>query len=89
MPRLLVIPQVGFVAYDSPEMLGTVAAMEKELVDEHGLILRYRTDSGVDGLEPGEHPFLACSFWLVEQYAHTGRRARSRGADGHPGGPGQ
>lgn len=71
---LLVIPQVGFVGYSSPEMLGTVAALEAELVDESGLILRYQTASGVDGLEPGEHPFLACSFWLVEQYAHTGRR---------------
>lgn len=72
---LLVIPQVGFVPYGSPEMLGTVAALEKELVDEHGLILRYQTATGTDGLAPGEHPFLACSFWLVEQYAHTGRRA--------------
>lgn len=71
---LLVIPQVGFLAYDSPEMLGTVAAMESELVDEYGLLLRYRTEIGLDGLAPGEHPFLACSFWLVEQYAHTGRR---------------
>lgn len=71
---LLVIPQVGFVAYDSPEMMGTVAAMEAELVDSHGLILRYQSASGLDGLSPGEHPFLACSFWLVEQYAHTGRR---------------
>lgn len=71
---LLVIPQVGFVPYTSPEMLGTVDAMERELLDSHGLILRYRTETGLDGLEPGEHPFLACSFWLVEQYAHTGRR---------------
>lgn len=71
---LLVLPQVGFVAYDSPEMLGTVQALETELLESHGLILRYRTDSGVDGLAPGEHPFLACSFWLVEQYAHSGRR---------------
>ncbi|WP_425864955.1 glycoside hydrolase family 15 protein [Arthrobacter sp. TWP1-1] len=70
---LLVLPQVGFVAYSSPEMLGTVAALENELVDRHGLILRYQTESGLDGLEPGEHPFLACSFWLVEQYAHSGR----------------
>ena len=29
--------------------------------------------AGVDGLPPGEHPFLACSFWLVEQYAQSGR----------------
>ncbi|WP_427016157.1 glycoside hydrolase family 15 protein [Pseudarthrobacter sp. P1] len=72
---LLVIPQVGFLAYDDEKMLGTVARMEQELLDDHGLLLRYRSESGVDGLEPGEHPFLACSFWLVEQYAHTGRRA--------------
>lgn len=29
--------------------------------------------AGVDGLSGTEHPFLACSFWLVEQYARTGR----------------
>ena len=38
-----------------------------------GLLLRYRTESGVDGLDGGEHPFLACSFWLVEQYARSNR----------------
>jgi GH15 family glucan-1,4-alpha-glucosidase len=27
----------------------------------------------VDGLPSGEHPFLACSFWLVSAYAHAGR----------------
>lgn len=76
---LLVLPQVGFVAYDSPEMRGTVQAMEAELLGPAGLILRYRTDEGVDGLAPGEHPFLACSFWLVEQYAHSGRREEAVG----------
>ncbi|WP_413542007.1 glycoside hydrolase family 15 protein [Arthrobacter sp. VKM Ac-2550] len=70
---LLVIPQVGFVKYDDDVMLDTVARLEQELVEEAGLILRYRTEAGVDGLEPGEHPFLACSFWLVEQYARSGR----------------
>ena len=38
-----------------------------------GLLMRYRTSTGVDGLEGGEHPFLACSFWLVSAYALAGR----------------
>lgn len=69
---LLQLPQVGYLAADDPRMLGTVAAIESELL-VGGLLLRYRTERGVDGLPPGEHPFLACSFWLVEQYALSGR----------------
>jgi GH15 family glucan-1,4-alpha-glucosidase len=69
---LLTLPQVGFCAYDDPRMLATVAHLERTLMRD-GLLLRYDTSEGVDGLPPGEHPFLACSFWLVEQYAHTGR----------------
>jgi len=70
---LLQLTHVGFLDYDDPRMLGTVAFLERELLNGEGLLLRYRTGAGVDGLEPGENPFLACSFWLVEQYAHTGR----------------
>ena len=69
---LLQLPQVGFCEPDDERMLGTVAAIEAELLRD-GLALRYRTEEGVDGLPPGEHPFLACSFWLVEQYARSGR----------------
>lgn len=75
---LLVIPQVGFLPYNDEHMLGTVARLEEELLTDDGLLLRYRTESGVDGLEPGEHPFLACSFWLVEQYARTGRKVEAK-----------
>jgi GH15 family glucan-1,4-alpha-glucosidase len=75
---LLQLPQVGFIDYDDPRMLGTVAALEAQLLTEHGLLLRYRTEQSDDGLEPGEHPFLACSFWLVEQYAHSGRADEAR-----------
>ncbi|TLF28467.1 glycoside hydrolase family 15 protein [Microbacterium sp. 5K110] len=70
---LLILPQVGFCAYDDPRMLATVARMEQTLMPD-GWLLRYRT-TGVDGLAGDEHPFLACSFWLVRQYAHSGRRA--------------
>ncbi len=69
---LLILPQVGFCAYDDPRMLATVARMEQTLMPD-GWLLRYRT-TGVDGLAGDEHPFLACSFWLVGQYAHSGRR---------------
>ena len=74
---LLQLPQVGYCAPDDERMLGTVAALEEDLM-HGGLLLRYRTESGVDGLPPGEHPFLACSFWLVEQYALSGRETDAR-----------
>jgi GH15 family glucan-1,4-alpha-glucosidase len=70
---LLVLPLVGFIDGDDPRMLGTVAAIEEDLIRD-GLVMRYRTESGVDGLKGGEHPFLACSFWLVSAYVAAGRR---------------
>ncbi|MEP6843502.1 MAG: glycoside hydrolase family 15 protein [Pseudolysinimonas sp.] len=69
---LLILPQLGFLAADDPRMLGTVAAIEHNLMRD-GLVMRYEASSGVDGLVGDEHPFLACSFWLVQQYAESGR----------------
>ena len=66
------LPIVGFVDGDDPRMLGTIAAVEQDLMRD-GLLLRYRTATGVDGLTGNEHPFLACSFWLVSAYAGAGR----------------
>jgi GH15 family glucan-1,4-alpha-glucosidase len=71
---LLVLSQIGFVDGDDPRMLGTIAAIEEDLTRD-GLVLRYRTESGVDGIGGHEHPFLACSFWLVSAYAAAGRTA--------------
>lgn len=71
---LLQLPQTGFIAYDHPAMLGTVAAIEADLQGESGLLHRYRTETGTDGLDGDEYAFLICAFWLVEQYAHSGRR---------------
>ncbi len=69
---LLLLSDVGFVEGDDPRMLGTIKAVEEDLMHK-GFLLRYRTESGVDGLSGAEHPFLACSFWLVQAYAHAGR----------------
>ncbi len=69
---LLVLPLIGFIEGDDPRMVGTIEAIERDLMRD-GLVLRYRTDSGVDGLSGTEHPFLACSFWLVSAYAVAGR----------------
>jgi GH15 family glucan-1,4-alpha-glucosidase len=69
---LLQLVQVGFLPPDDPHVASTIAAIEKELLVD-GLLLRYRTERDVDGLPPGEGTFLACSFWLAEAYARTGR----------------
>ncbi|WP_341955091.1 glycoside hydrolase family 15 protein [Microbacterium sp. LWH13-1.2] len=74
---LLVLPQVGYCAPDDPRMLRTVEQIERTLLTG-GFLWRYRTESGVDGLDGGEHPFIACSFWLVEQYATSGRVDEAR-----------
>lgn len=74
---LLVLAQVGYCEFDDPRMLGTVKALEDDLLAD-GLLLRYRTTGSDDGLSPGENAFLACSFWLVEQYANSGRLADAK-----------
>ena len=71
---LLQAALVGFLPPTDPRIVGTVAAIERELV-ESGLVLRYRTETSVDGLPPGEGAFLACSFWLADNYALMGRQA--------------
>lgn len=70
---LLQLPHTRFLTPDDPKMLGTVAKVEQDLVDEYGLVYRYRTEAGLDGLAGDEYPFLICAFWLVEQYAVSGR----------------
>ncbi len=58
-------------------MIGTVKAIEQRLVVD-GFVLRYDTGQGVDGLPAGEGAFLACSFWLADNYILQGRIAEAR-----------
>ena len=69
---LLNIPLVGFLPGSDARVRGTVAAVEKELLSD-GFVRRYTTTEDVDGLPPGEGAFLACTFWLADNYAAVGR----------------
>ena len=64
---LLIIPQVGFLPADDPKIIGTVAAVEAELVTD-GFVRRYATGKVDDGVGGGEAAFVACSFWLADAY---------------------
>jgi GH15 family glucan-1,4-alpha-glucosidase len=74
---LLLIPATGFLPATDPRVLGTIAAVERELMAD-GFVLRYRTEAGADGLPPGEGAFLPCSFWLADARAATGRLPEAR-----------
>jgi len=69
---LLMIPLVHFLPATDERMRGTVAAIERELVED-GFVHRYSTEATDDGLPPGEGAFLVCTFWLVDNYSLMGR----------------
>lgn len=45
------------------------------MTDGSGLVLRYRTDDGLEGEEGG---FPLCTFWLAQAFALAGRVDRAR-----------
>ena len=74
---VLMMPLLGFLPATDPRVIGTVAAIERDLMAD-GLVLRYDTRSGTDGLPPGEGVFLACSFWLADCFLMLGRVSDAR-----------
>ena len=74
---LLQIALVGFLPSTDPRVQGTVAAIERKLL-HNGFVCRYNTAAAPDGLPPGEGVFLACSFWLVDNYVLQGRYDEAR-----------
>ena len=71
----LLIPQFGLLPPEDPRVVGTVEAVQRELVTG-GLVMRYGgvpEQGEVDGLPGEEGAFLACSFWLVDALAMIGR----------------
>jgi GH15 family glucan-1,4-alpha-glucosidase len=77
---LLLIPLVGFLPPHDPRVRGTIEAIERELLHD-GFVLRYPTGpagKAVDGLPGREGAFLACTFWLADNYALIGRLQDAR-----------
>ncbi len=74
---LLLIPLVGFLPADDPRVRGTLAAIERtHLVD--GLVTRYDVSGANAGKPPREATFVACSFWLVDNYVMQQRYDEAR-----------
>ncbi|BCA52928.1 Glycoside hydrolase [Nitrospira sp. KM1] len=72
----LIMPLVFFMAPNDPRMLNTLDAINRSpqaggLVSD-GLVYRYDTATGEDGLCGGEGTFTMCSFWLVEALTRAG-----------------
>ena len=70
---LLMMPLVGFLPAEDPRVIGTVKAIETHLMED-GFVGRYTQDPAVDGMPHGEGKFLACTFWLADNYVLQGRR---------------
>jgi GH15 family glucan-1,4-alpha-glucosidase len=64
---LLMIPLVGFLPASDPRVKNTIAMIEKTLLQD-GFVSRYQNLQADDGLPGTEGVFLACSFWLADNY---------------------
>jgi GH15 family glucan-1,4-alpha-glucosidase len=73
----LMMPLVGFLPATDARVRGTVDAIQRELTTD-GFVMRYTTESAVDGLPRGEGVFLPCSFWLADNLALMGRVDEAR-----------
>ena len=78
----LIMPLVFFLSPNDPRMLDTLAAIARSprsggLVSD-GLVYRYDSETGEDGLHGKEGTFNMCTFWLVEALARAGRVDRAR-----------
>lgn len=74
---LLQIGTNGFLPPMDPRFVGTVEAIERNLI-RNGFVLRYETAEVDDGLGTNEGAFLACSFWLADALLLIGRKEDAR-----------
>ncbi len=74
----LLMPLVGFLPAEDPRVIGTIKAVEDELL-VNGFVERYsQGNTATDGLPVGEGAFYACGFWLADAYMTQGRYEDAR-----------
>jgi GH15 family glucan-1,4-alpha-glucosidase len=71
---VLLIPLVGFLPPTDKRVHSTLRMIEQKLMRD-GFVLRYDPVASKDGLPGSEGAFLACSFWLADNFMLVGRRA--------------
>jgi GH15 family glucan-1,4-alpha-glucosidase len=78
----LIMPLVFFMSPNDPRMISTLEAINRSpkrggLVSD-GLVYRYDSETGEDGLHGKEGTFNMCTFWLVEALTRAGRVDRTK-----------
>jgi GH15 family glucan-1,4-alpha-glucosidase len=69
---------VGILPPDDPRLVGTVAAVQRELLKD-GFVRRDQTEAAdVDGLPGAEGAFLMTTFWLADNLVPMGRPEQAR-----------
>ena len=69
---LLMLPLMGFLPIEDPRIAGTIAAIERQLLDG-GIVHRY-----AERPDDQEGAFIACSCWLADCMAMQGRDEEAR-----------
>src|SRR5262249_52041745 len=62
---ILLLPAVGFLPADHAMVVGTLAAIEKNMMRD-GLVMRHDPREVSQEKQPIEGAFLACSLWLAD-----------------------
>jgi GH15 family glucan-1,4-alpha-glucosidase len=71
---LLLLPELGILPATDPRFLGTLNAIERDLVRD-GFLLRYSRE---DDFGAPETAFVVCLFWYIDALAAAGRQEQAR-----------
>jgi GH15 family glucan-1,4-alpha-glucosidase len=74
---ILLLPAVGFLPPTDPRVCGTIAAIEKYMMQD-GFVLRHDPREPVDAPQPIEGAFLACTLWLADAHVLSGAIDKAR-----------